>query len=79
MGEHIWLFLVGPELEEREEWLGIWKKLADIDRSCPVTAGVVVWLSSLVTAEVSVRVLCHRWSDHCPFGYSVSQREEYGL
>lgn len=31
VGEHIWLSLVGPELEERKEWLGIGKKLEDID------------------------------------------------
>ena len=38
-------------------------------------AEVVVWFSRLVIAEF----YHHIWSGHCPFVYSVSQREGYGL
>lgn len=71
VGEHIWLSLVGPELEERKEWLEIGRKLADIDivliLGLLFIAEIVVWLSRLFTAKGSVKVLCHIGPGHCPF------------
>lgn len=81
LGEHIWLSLVGPELEVRLEnggrgqTRGKLQSWSQSNPDClePTAIEVAVWLPGLVAAEVVGHIFIYGLAV-VPFVYSISQR-----